>query len=69
MELIERYIYQVGKRLPFKNRADIVSELRSSLEDQLDARADSEPSDARVIELLNEMGSPESVAASYFPEG
>jgi len=69
MELIERYVYQVGKRLPSKNRADIVSELRSSLEDQLDARADSEPSEAQVIELLNEMGSPESVAASYFPEG
>jgi hypothetical protein len=69
MELIERYIYQVGKRLPSKNRADIVSELRSSFEDQLDARAVSEPSEAQVIELLNEMGSPESVAASYFPEG
>ncbi len=69
MELIERYVYQVGRRLPSKNRADIVSELRSSLEDQLDARADSEPSEAQVIELLNEMGSPESVAASYFPEG
>lgn len=69
MELIERYVYQVGRRLPSKNRADIVSELRSSLEDQLDARADSEPSEAQVIEVLNEMGSPESVAASYFPEG
>ena len=69
MELIERYVYQVGKRLPSKNRADIVSELRSSLEDQLDARADSEPSEAQVVELLNEMGSPNSVAASYFPEG
>jgi hypothetical protein len=69
MELIERYVYQVGKRLPSKNRADIVSEIRSSLEDQLDARAEGEPSEAQAVELLTEMGSPESVAASYFPEG
>ncbi len=69
MELIERYVYQVGKRLPSKNRGDIVSELRSSLEDQLDARSEGEPSEAQAVELLTEMGSPKSVAASYYPEG
>lgn len=69
MELIERYLYQVGKRLPSKKRVDIVLELRSSLEDQLDARSEGDPSEAQATELLTEMGSPESVAASYYPEG
>jgi len=30
MSLIDRYVYEVGRRLPRKNRSDIQAELRSS---------------------------------------
>ena len=40
MELIDRYIYEVGRHLPRKNRGDIQAELLSLLMDSLDAGED-----------------------------
>ncbi|MDX1436678.1 MAG: hypothetical protein R3335_07705, partial [Anaerolineales bacterium] len=68
MELIERYLYEVGRRLPGGQRKDILNELRSSLEDSLDARSEGEPTEDDVVAVLQEMGSPKEVAASYAPE-
>lgn len=68
MSLIERYIYEVGRYLPRKNRADIQEELRSSLTDALEDRASGDPSDEEISELLKSFGSPRTVAASYYPE-
>jgi hypothetical protein len=67
MNLIDKYIVEVGKYLPRKNRADIQSEIRSTLEDMLDERKQAEgPADeATVLELLKEYGSPRQVAATY----
>ncbi len=39
MELIDRYIKEIGKHLPQKNRADIEFEIHSTLEDMLDDRS------------------------------
>ena len=36
MELIDRYVREVGRHLPRKNRADIETELRSLLVDNLE---------------------------------
>ena len=69
MEMIERYLQEIGKHLPSKDRTDIQSELRSSLEDAAEARAQGEPSQDDIAEVLKEMGSPRTVAASYYPEG
>jgi hypothetical protein len=69
MDLIERYIYAIGKSLPSKNKADIQSELRSILSDNLESRYGSNPSEEQVVSLLKEFGAPEVVAASYWPEG
>jgi len=69
MELIERYLQEIGRRLPHKQRADILSELRSSLMDTLEARFGSDPNDDAVISVIKEMGSPKKVAESYHPEG
>ncbi|MCP5101401.1 MAG: hypothetical protein GY943_38130 [Chloroflexi bacterium] len=69
MILIERYIHEVGRQLPAKNRSDIQLELRSSLEDALESRVDGEPTTADVVALLKEFGTPKEVAASYYPEG
>ena len=68
MSLIDRYVHEVGRHLPRKNRSDIQAELRSSLIDALEDRAGRDPAKAEVIELLKEFGPPKTVAASYNPE-
>ena len=77
MNLIDRYIYQVGRRLPGKNRADIQTELKSLILDAVetaggerwDASKQSVPEDeAAVVAVLKEFGPPEKVAASYWPQ-
>ncbi len=68
MELIDRYVLEVGKHLPQKSRADIEAELRSTLEDMLQDRshkAGRPVDDAMVIDLLKEYGAPDTVAATY----
>jgi hypothetical protein len=68
MELIDRYVYEVGRYLPRKNRGDIQIELRSLLSDSLDARVEGEAGEEDVVALLKEFGTPAKVAASYRPE-
>jgi hypothetical protein len=66
MNLIDRYIAEIGKHLPRKNRADIEAEIRSTLEDMLEERSGGKPADeAIVMGLLKEYGSPREVAATY----
>lgn len=67
MNLIDKYIAEVGKYLPGKNRADIQAEIRSTLEDMLEERkgASGQVNDQMLIELLKEYGSPRAVAESY----
>ena len=67
MNLIDKYIAEVGKHLPRGNRADIEAEIRSTLEDMLEERkqAQGKVDDAMVIELLKEYGAPRKVAESY----
>lgn len=67
MNLIDRYIAEVGKHLPRKQRADIEAEIRSTLEDMLEERkqTNGEVSEEQVIALLKEYGSPREVAESY----
>ena len=70
-EMIERYVHEVGRHLPRKNREDIQMELHSLLQDSLNEQvADSglEPSAKMVAELLREFGNPEDIAARYRPE-
>lgn len=68
MELIDRYIYEVGRHLPRKNRGDIQAELRSLLLDSLDSDKDETMSEEAVVDVLKEFGSPKEVAASYQPK-
>src|SRR6185503_4674391 len=67
MNLIDRYIAEVGKHLPHKNRADIEAEIRSTLEDMLDERKPTkgEADETMVVELLKEYGPPQEVASRY----
>lgn len=71
MNLIDRYVTEVGKHLPLlKGREDIEKELKSTLEDMLEDRASQTGrvrDEAMEIELLKEYGSPQKVASTYNP--
>jgi len=70
MNLIDRYVREVGKHLPAKSREDIEKELKSTLEDMIEDRIEQSGAardEAMEIELLKEYGSPEKVAGTYYP--
>lgn len=67
-ELIERYVQEVARRLPARQRTDVVRELRSSLLDELDDRFGPGATWTQAAILLRESGPPRQVAASYRPE-
>src|SRR5690348_9592695 len=71
MKLIDRYVAEVGKHLPLLNgREDIEKELRSTLEDMLEERAEKEgraADETMELELLAEYGAPQRVAETYNP--
>ncbi|MEP7135661.1 MAG: hypothetical protein ABI904_12080 [Chloroflexota bacterium] len=69
MNLIDKYVAEVGRHLPLlKGREDIEKELKSTLEDMLDERRQAGVSEeAQVIQLLQEYGSPQKVASTYNP--
>jgi hypothetical protein len=71
MNLIDRYIREIGRRLPQKNRVDIEKEIRSALEDMLEDRSKKESravDEEMTIQVVKEYGNPQKVAASYLPE-
>lgn len=66
MELIERYIHEIGRRLPAKTRNDVQQELRSLLNESLQERLENGGSpDEVAAQLLIEFGPPDQVAARY----
>lgn len=68
MDLIERYVVEVGRHLPRQQRVDVQTELRSLLQDMVEDRAQTkvDKADEKVVTaVLLEMGHPEKVAASY----
>jgi len=66
MEMVERYIYAVTKKLPERQRSDIEQELRSLIEDMLSAQAKNDPPTAEDVEaVLRELGDPAQLADRY----
>jgi hypothetical protein len=71
MELVTRYVSEVGRHLPEKTRADLEKEIRSLIEAALDDRAakTGRPVDEdMIVDVLKEFGPPDKMAASYLPE-
>ena len=64
-DLVERYIHQVGRYLPGKERAEIEAELRSQIHDQLEDRYGKAPTEVDIAAVLTELGDPRRMAASY----
>lgn len=70
-ELIDRYVHEVGQKLPRRVRGDIKLELRSSLEESLAHMKAADDTDAAKLlaaELIEEYGSPAELAARYVPQ-
>jgi hypothetical protein len=66
MEMVERYIYAVTKRLPENQREDIEKELRGLIEDMLEERSDGEePTSADIESVLLGLGDPAELADKY----
>lgn len=66
--LIDRYLVEVGRLLPEAQRDDVQLELRSALQDGLEARgleADKKSDQAGVADLLREFGPPIEMAKGY----
>ena len=70
MNLIDRYIAEVGRHLPEKSREDIEAEIRSMLEDMIDenSRQTGKPvNDEVTAAALEELGDPKLLAYQYTP--
>ncbi len=70
MNLIDLYAREVGYNLPEKMKADIEKEIRSLIEDSLEdeSQKTGRPVDEEMqVEILQRLGPPEKVAASYLP--
>jgi hypothetical protein len=71
--LFDRYVHEVGRRLPKKQREDVKKELHSLLTDALQDRlSEGEAEDEAALEaaqvaILEEFGPPEKAAAQYRP--
>lgn len=64
--LIERYVHDVTRRLPEKQRHDVAQELMTEIHDMVDDRADGKkPTKRQVYDVLVELGSPSSLADRY----
>jgi hypothetical protein len=64
--LTDRYVDAAMRGVPEKQRADLAAELRTSIDDQIDARvAAGEPGNAAERAVLTELGDPDRLAAGY----
>lgn len=70
MNLLDKYILEIGNHLPRRNRPDLQAEIRSTIEDMIDdkvGQTDRSVDDDMIEEVLKEYGSPAKVAAAYHP--
>lgn len=61
--LIDRYLYDVSRRLPEDIQSDVERELRTNIEDMLSDN----PSDDEIEKILTELGKPSILAGKYRP--
>jgi hypothetical protein len=65
MELLERYLGQIKKHLPIKDREDTLEELRSLLLEELDSKSNGTNDEEILYEIIKNNGYPIEVAARY----
>jgi len=60
-DMIERYVYDVTRRLPENTRAEVAKELNANIGDMLPEQ----PSEADIVKVLTTLGEPRELAAGY----
>ncbi len=65
MELLERYLRQIRKHLPFRDKEDTINELRSLILEEFDSRSNGTNEEELIYEIIKENGYPVEVAARY----
>lgn len=65
MEMIEKYIYAIGQKLPLKSRNEIKKELTSLLLDDIEDKFGENPTDEQITMAITEFGTPGKVAKQY----
>lgn len=66
MNIIKRYIHDVTRRLPEKQRHDVAKELAAEIEDMVEDRAKSKkPTKKHAYDVLMELGDPSTLADQY----
>lgn len=69
-DLIDRYVYATVRRLPASMRSDVDRELRTIIDDTLEARCgEVEPREQDVRVVLTELGTPSELSRKYDPRG
>lgn len=71
MNIVTNYLAEVGRFLPEADRADILNELRSSIEEEITEQAEHErksPNEVLASRVLKRFGHPIKVAGRYQPE-
>ena len=69
-DLVERYIYAVTKKLPYKTREDVAQELETLIEDMLKERCgDITPTEKDIKVVLTELGTPTELYEKYAGDG
>ncbi len=65
MDYIDRYVYAVTKNLPKTQREDIDKEIRAMIDDMVEQNNDENTYEAKVKNVLLELGDPETLADNY----
>ncbi len=65
MELLERYLNQIKKHLPLKDREDTLNELRSLILEEFDSKSNDSDNEDILYEIIKDYGYPVEVAARY----
>ena len=65
MDLIEKYIYAIGQKLPMKGRNEIKMELKSLLLDEIEEKYGKNPSKDELESSILAFGTPAEIAKKY----
>jgi len=66
MELLERYLVQIGRHLPKEDKQDTLNELRSLILENYDNQLDTDETEQqRIYRVIKEFGMPRDVAIQY----
>ncbi len=69
-DLVERYIYAVTKKLPYKTREDVAKELHTLIDDMLKERCgEIIPTEKDIKVVLTELGTPTELYEQYAGDG